>query len=62
MDSFRSYWHLAFLVSFLAPLGAGIFLGLVRFKTGHIGYLALGWLAVASLMHYFLYVRRVVVS
>ncbi len=102
MDSFRSYWHLAFLDSFLALLGAGIFLGLVRFKTGHIGYcvgihagwvlsikltkqltqrsydsdlaflvgyydgiigyLELGWLAVASLMYYFLYVRRVAVS
>ncbi|MEE8514402.1 MAG: hypothetical protein V3S73_06765 [Gammaproteobacteria bacterium] len=29
---------------------------------GIIGYLALGWLAVASLMYYFLYVRRVAVS
>ncbi len=100
--SFSSYWNLGFLDSFLALLGAGIFLALVRFKTGHIGYcvgihagwvlsikltkqltqpnydsdlaflvgyydgiigyLALGWLAVASLMYYFLYVRRVAVS
>ena len=101
-DSFSSYWNLGFLGSFLALLAAGIFLALVRFKTGHIGYcigihagwvlslkmtkkltgldyqsdwgflvgnydgiigyLALGWLAVASLMYYFLYVRRVAVS
>lgn len=101
-DSFSSYWNLGFLGSFLALLAAGIFLALVRLKTGHIGYcigihagwvlslkmtkkltgldyqsdwgflagnydgiigyLALGWLAVASLMYYFLYVRRVAVS
>ncbi|MEE8264521.1 MAG: hypothetical protein V3R40_04610 [Gammaproteobacteria bacterium] len=37
-DFFSSYWNLGFLDSFLALLAAGIFLALVRLKTGHIGY------------------------
>ncbi|MCI0400186.1 MAG: CPBP family intramembrane metalloprotease [Gammaproteobacteria bacterium] len=35
--SLQTFWSLAFLDSFLALFSAGIFLGLVRFSTGHIG-------------------------